>query len=97
MKIFKYRLPSSSGGIVELPLWAEVVSAGYQEDKLYIWAKVNQDEKAVVRRNFHVAHTGCEIHQTTISGRCWHIRRMLMNFWIEEFVLEIVTEIIASD
>lgn len=67
--IYKYQLntPISIQG-VEMPIGAEILTVANQEDKITIWAKVDdQAEKEVVEIN--VYGTGHQMYQTEKTKR----------------------------
>lgn len=65
-RIFKYELKKHSGrdeslSRVELPMDAQVLSAGVQADGIFIWALVNPQETEGVFREFRVLGTGWDV------------------------------------
>lgn len=63
--IYKYEIHlqchnSTEGGAVSMPSGSEIIEAGFQGNKLYLWAVVNPDMK-MTDHYFHVFGTGQQI------------------------------------
>ena len=52
------KLDANSEVAIAMPMGAEVLTAREQGDKVCVWARVNPDEKRVVKRMFGVCGTG---------------------------------------
>ena len=61
MRVFKYEIPVADESFVRLPLGAQILSVGQQNDQMFLWALVNPDEQRTERRNLRVAGTGHEL------------------------------------
>lgn len=57
-KVFKYELPFLDYATINLPVGAQVLSAGNQKETLNIWVLVDIDETEVEIRQFRIAGTG---------------------------------------
>lgn len=79
-RIYKYELPITDHPIVRMPYKAEVLKAGFQDEKLYIWAKVNinnnlQDHFFRIYGTGHDHDEHKDYIDTVFSkdGLVWHI------------------------
>lgn len=61
MRVFKYKIPIEDQPLVRLPLGAQILSVGQQNDQLLLWAMVDPAEMRTKRHTFRVAGTGPEI------------------------------------
>jgi hypothetical protein len=61
MKVFKYEIVAEDSPTVQLPVGAEILSVGQQNNKMFLWALVDTDEKVMEQHEFRVAGTGHEI------------------------------------
>jgi hypothetical protein len=58
-QVWKYEVPTDESAI-EMPLCAEILSAQFQGDKVYVWALVDID-KALTKRKIFVRGSGRDI------------------------------------
>jgi hypothetical protein len=79
MRIFKYELKFNEVTELHMAVTAKVLSAGFQGDKVVIWATMEPDpmQKTKVRK-FAVAPTG--IDTAELTGASFHDDRMGRNF-----------------
>lgn len=79
--IYKYRINTSESS-VDLPEGAEILSVGEQDNRVYLWARVDTD-KPLVPRRIYVIGTGFSLDLGTEpryvgtvhmpTGFVWHI------------------------
>lgn len=60
-RIFKYKLRVTDTQKISMPVGAEILTVGVQEDFICIWALVN-DDHAIEERTFEIFGTGNPIH-----------------------------------
>ncbi len=61
MRVFQYEISEVDEAKVRLPLGAQVLSAGRENDKLFLCALVDPGETRTKQRIFRIAGTGDEI------------------------------------
>ena len=79
-RILKYQV-DASGVVKEMPMYAKVITAGFQGGRLTVWAIVTRDdENETSTRNFQMVGTGSELldgfeHIATVfdGSYVWHI------------------------
>lgn len=74
MKIYKYHLPYGNGQ-VDLPIGAEVLHFGVQNEEYYIWAKVDEEQMEKKERWFRTFGTGHNIPEQKLK----HIGTVMTN------------------
>lgn len=62
------KLDANSEVAVSMPMDAEVLTAREQGEKVCVWARVNPDEKRIVKRMFGVCGTGHPAPMTSYVG-----------------------------
>lgn len=82
MKVFKYEFDHTGEKGVMMPFGAEILHAGIQHEKTYVWALVDENSKVDQARRFRVYGTGSQLiapqahkHISTIvvGGWVWHV------------------------
>tara|TARA_R110000851_G_scaffold292052_1_gene446457 strand:- start:49 stop:306 length:258 start_codon:yes stop_codon:yes gene_type:complete len=63
-QVWKYEVPPNESAI-EMPIFAEILSAQFQGDKVYVWALVDID-KALTQRKIFVRGTGHNIRSENL-------------------------------
>ena len=65
-KIFKYKLLNNLRQDVEMPIRSEILSVQFQQDQLYLWAKVNPDNQPEIRK-IVIVGTGFEFDSSNLT------------------------------
>ena len=70
MKIYKYRIDESRNSSIQLPEGAQILSAGVQDARIFIWAIVDES-RDLEERKFCVFGTGWELPEDINNRKKW--------------------------
>ena len=64
--IYKYPIKIADHQVLNLPMGAEVLTVQTQQGKIFLWAKVDADQRETTELNIYVCGTGHRVRDETL-------------------------------